>query len=1117
MISAQDTSARAVSAARADERDLLRYALLGPVEVTVNGRLMDVQRPRQRAVLSYLLLNANKTVSVSELIEAMWGGAEPGTARTQVQSDISALRRAFKNEGIAIPVRTRAPGYFVASESGQLDIDFFKENFSNARREYERANIEASIEFIDSALGLWRGDPLSDLTASFVESAQLQLFEMRLSADELHAELNLMMGNYVAVVADVSPLVVKYPLHEELRRKLMLALFRSGRQADALWHARELRTALVEQQGLTPGRSFIEAEEAILRGDSSLDLLAPKQSVRLSPKPFSKPMQLPNEPSDFTGRAEYLRELGKLAFPAASLGNRAVLVALVGPAGVGKTALAVHWAHRNADRFPDGQLYINLRGYDSRRAVSSGEALSRMLRALGVGAEAIPSDLEDSANLFRSVVAGQRMLVVLDNALSADQLRPLLAASQDTVTLITSRSKLTGLAAREGARRLTLKPLAPGESMDLLGRLLGRESLRDEPEAVRQLTRVCNGLPLVLRIAAANIANQSSPRLADFVSELTSGDVLAALQVPEDEGTSVLSVFDQSYNRVSATTRRCLRLLSLIPGPDFTLDAVSVLTAADRHEARQLLYQLLEAHLVDQPVTGRYAMHDLLRSYARSKTEAEDSSQARAAARERLLSWYLRSADNATWQMFPHWIRLPIPDSVPDRHSIAFDSSSEAITWLDCEYPNLAAALREAADAPHIWLLADSLRGYFFVRRLVSDWIAATTAALAAATAHQHLHAELASRLSLAQAYQWSGDHPQALKEYESALRLARRTGKADAEVACQGNVGSILVEAGEPMRAIPHLREALDVAPDTLQDPNQLVTLSAIGTAYQHLGQLSVAVAIHRRALILARSISSVSGEAYATANLGTALHMIGSLDEARERVQDALVLLRQLGDRDVESACLSVIAEIYLDAGDAEQACDWAEQAWQLSCTVESPLWAIPVVSMHATVRCDLDEHERAIRLAQDKGAPEFIARTLLAAARTAAQVGAMEAGTANAHKALNIAVRMGYKVIEGNTLLALGELELAAGHRDVAVTCAQKALAIHKDTGHVLGETRASALLDRIDLLPPLHARHVHVSRPGPGCSSARSGRARRPHGRRLSAAARPRARRRARRRV
>jgi tetratricopeptide (TPR) repeat protein len=590
--------------------------------------------------------------------------------------------------------------------------------------------------------------------------------------------------------------------------------------------------------------------------------------------------------------------------------------------------------------------------------------------------------------------------------------------------------------------------------------------MRDDPDAARDLIAACNGIPLVLRIAAANIANQSSPRLADFVGELTSGDALATLRIPGDEEMSLRSAFDQSYARVSVPLRRCLRMLGLIPGPDFTLDTAAALIAAERQETRQLFYQLLEANLVDEPVAGRYALHDLLRMYARNRAEEEDSHQDRAQAKERLLGWYLRSADNATRLVFPHWIRLPIPESVPDRCSAEFSSSAEAIAWLDNDYPNLIAALREAPDAPQAWLLADSLRGYFFVRRQVDDWIAAATTALAAAMQHQQPDAELASRLSLAQAYQWSGDHPQALQQYETALRLARRTGKIDAEIACYGNVGTILVETGELARAIPHLRAALGVGPDTVRDPNQLVTLSAIGTAYQHLGQLTVAVEIHRRALVLARSIQSVSGEAYASANLGTALHAIGNFDEAMDRIKAALVLLRQLGDRDVESACLSQLAEICWDTGDLTRARHHAEEAWAMSSTVASPHWAIPVQSMVATARRDLQEHERAIQLAKEKGSPEFIARALLASARTGLDVGDREAGLANARRALHIAIEMGYRAIEGNALIAIAELELLAERLAVAADYAQQALAIHKETGHMPGKKKVYALLDRID---------------------------------------------------
>jgi DNA-binding SARP family transcriptional activator len=1050
---------------------LLRYSMLGPLEITADAQPIEIKRPRQRAVLAYLLLNANKAVAVSELTEALWGGVEPETARAQVQSDVSALRGAFKAKGLQAPLRTKGAGYLIETERGQTDIDDFEGYVASAREEYLGDNIDAGVRLVTRGLGLWRGAPLSGLTASFVEPAQLSLLEMQLGAHKLRAELNLAAGHHAVVVSDLLPLVVKYPLNEDLRAKLMVALFCCGRQADALWHARELRGQLAEQQGLTPSQPFLEVEGAVLRGDQSLRAVTRRKPARPSVHPVAKPAQLPNEPSCFTGRAGYLRELDRLAFPEAPGGGAATVIALVGPGGAGKTALAVHWAHGAAARFPDGQLYINLRGYDSGSAVTSSEALSRVLRALGVAPEAIPSDPEDSANLFRSLLAGQRMLVVLDNALSADQVRPLLAASQGTVTLITSRSKLTGLAARDGAQRLQLQPLTPEEGVDLLGRLLGWQWL-DDRHAARQLAIACDGLPLMLRIVAANIASQQRPRLADLLSELTSGNALDMLQVPGDEKASAQVIFDQSYSKLSAPARRCLRLLGLIPGPDFTLGPVAALAGTSSHVARRLVQQLLEASLIDESAPGRYIMHDLLRTYARSRLEAEAGAADpdRAQAWDRLVGWYLRSADNATRLVFQHWIRLPIPDSVPDWDPVEFASSTAAITWLDNEYANLAAVMSHAAGAPHAWLLADSLRGYFFVRRLISDWIAAASTALAAAASQRQPPAELASRLSLAQAYQWFGDHPQALRQYEIALRLAQGIGKKEVEIACHGHVGSVLVEAGDITRAIPHLREALAVRPGTVQDSNQLVTLSAIGTTYQHLGQLALAVEIHQRALSVARSVKSVSGECYALANLGTALHAIGDFDKAELRIGEALALLRQLGDRDVESACLSELAAIRLDVGDPERARELAEEAWQLSRTVESAHWAIPVLSMLATVRHDLDEHERAVKQAYIKNAPEFIARTLLAAAQTAAEVGGRNVAESRARAALQIAADMGYRVIEGNALIVIGGLELLSRRDGAAGACARQALAIHKETGHVLGEARARDLLDRADRQAP-----------------------------------------------
>ncbi len=1044
-----------------------QYALLGPVEATVGGRLIPIPRPRQRAVLSYLLLRANKVVSVDQLGEALWGGAAPSTARTQIQGDISALRRAHRAVRVESPVHTRGPGYLIQVEPDQLDIELFRRHIAEARKEHQKGHWDAGFWQIQSALSLWRGLPFTDVTASFAASARNELLELKLSADELIVDFYVAQGDHKSAIADLTPLVAANPLHEELRRKLMLALFRDGRQSEALRYARDLRTQLAEQQGLTPGRSFLELEEAILRGDSSLDVPRPSPSVRISPEPAAVPAQLPRRPSDFTGREDYLETLDRLAFEESEPGQRTTVVALVGSAGVGKTALAVHWAHGVSSRFPDGQLYVNLRGYDQQSFMSSGDALSRILPSLGVPAEAVPSDLEDSANLFRSIVANKRMLVVLDNVLSANQVRPLLSANQDTLTLITSRSKLTGLAVREGARRVSVRTLEPEESVALLTRILGTERLRDDTAQATELAHMCNGLPLALRIAAANIANRQVSRIGDFVRELAASDVLSALHVTGDEDTSVRTVFDQSYATVSAAERRCFCLLSLIPGPDVSVEAICALSGTALPQVRRVLDQLLEAHLVDEPVSGRYSVHDLLRAYARSRIDHEVSEPDQDTAKERLVSWYLHSADNATRFLFPQWIRFELPEHTGPQPPVEFTDVQEAVGWLDREYANLLAAQREAADTPYSWLLADSLRGYFFVRRPVNDWLTAAHAALNAAKTHGDAHAQLACRLGLGQAYQRLGDYPRALQQHECALRLARRIGKPDAEIAAQGKVGSILVETGELVRAIPHLQEALAAGDDSAPDPVSLVTFSAIGMAYQQLGQLPEAVKIHRRALALAKKIESTSSEAYASANLGTALQTLGDLTGARQHIEHSITLLRQIGDQDVESACLAELAAVHLALGEPARAKEYAEHAWHLSGMVESPQWRIPVLSVLATVRRDLAQHERAVLMARQKRTPEFMARTLLAASRTALELGATDVATAKAGEAQQLAARLGYRVIEGNASIVLGELELSAGRLSAASRCAERAITILDGTKHRPGEDRARWLLKQTHL--------------------------------------------------
>ncbi|MER5527461.1 BTAD domain-containing putative transcriptional regulator [Streptomyces sp. NPDC002677] len=1082
----------------------MRYTLLGPVGMDCEGMPLAVKRPRCRAVLAYLLLHANRVVSTQQLIDALWGGSEPQTARSQIQADIATLRRVCRDAGAKIPVERRAPGYSIAVDDGELDLDVFRNGMARARQEAARGDSRSAVRLIRKALALWQGMPLADIAVSYAESAQTQLTSLRLTAYEDLADLEIGEGHYGALIDDLMPLVAAHPLHENLRVKLMLALYRSGRQTAALEQARELRSLLAEQQGLTPGRRFTDMEQAILRADPSLDAITPTPPAE-PPHPLSEqesppvpdapdgalsdapaahpappvPMQLPSTPQ-LVGRRDLLDQLDD--FLAGNLSDEAVpgTVAVVGPAGVGKTTLAVHWGRTMAERFPDGQLYINLHGHDMQRAMPPTRTIARALRSLGLSRDAIPAEADELIDLYRSTVAGKRLLVLLDNARSVDQVRPLLTTGPGSVTLITSRFRLTGLVVRDGARQVAVGPMSPQEAEQLLEHMLGAERLRAEPGAAHSLAEACGRIPLALSIAAANIANDPLASIADHIRDLRDGNRLAALQTPGDSDSTMQTVLGQSYDALDPDARRLFRLLGLSPGPDFTVAAASVLAGLSRAEAGRLVDRLLDAHLIDQSAADRFALHDLTRLYARARAEAEDSRPDRERARGRLTEWYLERTLAAQALAFPEHARLSGAEYSPGAD---FDTAAEALTWFDNEIPNLIAALHDDPIGAHTWRIADGLRPYFATRMNVGDWIDAANAAITAAERVGNAEARFSGWYSLAHANMSVNDYSKAMRSFRTALSIARTIDHRPGINGCENFVAQILIFTGHLDEAARRLESLMSVAPSPHSVSSTVVTLSRLGEVYCELGRLADSLRVRHQALELATQAGARSQEPYALVNLAIVKHALGDVEEAGALYTRALITLREFGDTDLESAARSELAAVHLDAGRPEAARVCAEHAWRLAQGLKAPRWSWLARSVRATVNRDLPGHLAAVVLADESGNPGWHIRALVATAATAEVLGRPDAARDYAYQALELAVTHHYRMSEADSLLILARTQTPGSPE--AHDFARRALAIHRQTGRRLGEQQARALLEewgtaeasaRVTRLFPVPARQT-----------------------------------------
>jgi DNA-binding SARP family transcriptional activator len=672
------------------------FCLLGPLLVRSGGVMVAVRPGKQRAVLAALLLSGGKVVSLDELAEILWGQEPPPSARVTIQNYVMRLRQVLAHTGCP-RISTETRGYLIRVDPGELDVARFEFLLGVAGESARNGSWDTAAVHSRAALSLWRGEPLSDVDCEVLAAREVpRLAELRLQALEVRIEADLNLGRQAEVIAELRQLVTGHPLREHLHGLLILALYRDGRQGEALAAYQDARRVLVEELGAEPGPGLRELHRRLLAGDLALPGPAPAPPAACP----AVPRELPAGVAQFTGRTKELAALSALLDTSGDQKPGTVVISAIGgTAGVGKTALAVHWAHQAAGGFPDGQLYVNLRGYDLGQPVTSADALAGFLRSLGLASEDIPAAEADRAVRYRSLLAGRRMLVVLDNAGSAEQVRALLPGEPACAVLVTSRDALSGLVARDGARRLDLDLLPLQDAVSLLRTLIGAQ-VDAEPDAAAELASQCCGLPLALRVAAELAASCPAGSLASLASELadlrTRLDRLAAGGDPRSD---VRAVFSWSYRHLDADDARVFQLLGLHPGPDFEPFAVAALTGTTVQQARRSLDVLARAHLFHRASPGRYAMHDLLRGYARELTATQDTGREQRAALARLFDHYLYTAAAATDTLYPsaRHRRPGFPVIPADRSGPPVADAVSARAWLDAERPNLVAAVVCAA------------------------------------------------------------------------------------------------------------------------------------------------------------------------------------------------------------------------------------------------------------------------------------------------------------------------------------------------------------------------------------------------------------------------------------
>ncbi|MFD9702585.1 tetratricopeptide repeat protein [Lentzea sp. NPDC059081] len=847
---------------------MLVVQVLGPVRAWRDGTALALGPAGRKALFGLLVLAGGKPVTRAELVDALWGERPPLSATNVIHTHVKHLRQVLEPDRGARAPSTLLPavgdGYALTPPPDGVDVVRFRSLVARAAA-VPRDDPRRAADLLGQALGLWHGRPLADVPALDAHPAVVTLAEERRAALARHAEVMIALG----APRDVLPALVEdaaaHALDEAMHALLIRAHTAAGQRDQAFGTYNLVRRQLAEELGVSPGPDLTAAYLDALE-ETPADVVAAPAESRPAPPGVN---QLPGDVFGFTGRQAELAELGRV------LGAERTgvpIVVVCGTAGVGKTALVLHCAHRIRQDFPDGQLYVDLRGYDPRSPVTAEDALSRLLDGLGVTGAEVPVDPDQRAARYRAALADRRMLIVLDNASSVDQVRPLLPGTPGCLVLVTSRNSLAGLVALHGAHRLDVDLLPAPDSTALLRTLIG-ERVRREPAAAAELAAQCGRLPLALRVAAELAASRPDSALAELTGELADRRRrLHVLDAGDDVRAAVRTVFSWSYLQLPPPVAKAFRRLGLHAGPDVTPFALAALTGSDQDSARRTLEVLARNHLVQPAPAGRFVVHDLLRAYAEELAREHDPAPERSAATERLLARHLATASAAMDLLYP--ADRPYRPDVAVTPPLEFPAADAARAWLDAERSTLVALCRFAER--------DDRPGYAV---------------------------DLANTLFR---YLESGHYADASTIHECALRAARRAGEDGLLAAALTNLGALRRLLGDYDQAARHLREAVELHRRTGDDYGAARASSNLGIVQERLGEHDEAASLHLEALALHQRLGSRYGEAAALLNLGNAYSRPGHHADAVEYLERALDLFRRLDDAVGQASALSNLGDV-------------------------------------------------------------------------------------------------------------------------------------------------------------------------------------------------------------
>jgi DNA-binding SARP family transcriptional activator/tetratricopeptide (TPR) repeat protein len=922
--------------------DQVQLRMLGPLRAWRGPIELNLGSNQQRSILALLSIRANYLVSIDDLTELLWEEKPPASAVNVIHKHIGAIRRLLEPDLAARAagrwLTRHGPAYRLAADADTSDLLSFRQMVQDAASAHAAGQPADALELLTEALGLRRGACGEGLELSGRTRAYFSTVDQEyVAAVGQAADAALASAQPQRILPSLRQFAATESLDESLQARLMLALAANGQQALALEHYQKVRERLESELGVDPGPELRAAHTRVLRQElpSGAQPIVSLSSPG-APSPLVAPAQLPADLASFAGRETELSQVAQMLGRDDGCPTVGICV-IDGMAGIGKTTFAIHWAHRVARHFEDGQLYLDLRGFDpSGFATTPADALYALLSSLGVPAGHIPDGLDARAGLYRSVLAGKRVLVVLDNARDVRQVRPLLPGAQGCLVIATSRNPLTGLAMTDGARLLTLRLPSVFTARETLERRLGADRIAAEPAAVDAIIRLCGQLPLALAIVSARAAHPGFT-LESIAAELQRTQSRLDALGPAGVAADARTVFSWSYHHLSPRACRLFRLLSLHPAADITAAASASLLGASPDEANRLMAELANTSLLTEDRPGRYSFHDLIRAYAAELLADTDLEIDRQTAPARLLDHYLHSAYAAELAVKPRRRLAPPGPPRPGVTPEQFPDDRSAMSWFVAERRVLNAAVSLAAEADFgfpAWQLALTLQPFYRSRGYFHDWADTMGVALEAAGRDADRPGQGHMLASLAEASFHLHRHADSLRYLERAQAVYQELGYTTEHARLHAIFGQVLIRQGRPQLAIEHSRKALELHREARHRCGEARAITDIGIAHGKLGQYQQAILKIRSGIALAQGAAMVEQEGKARKELGIVLSKMRQHDQAVDELTRALELLRQAGYRPQEAETLLALGNALSAAGLDEAAAD----AWRQSLVVFS-----------------------------------------------------------------------------------------------------------------------------------------------------------------------------------